>query len=287
MRLPVLLLLAVSIVVPAYRADAEPADPDRPALLEAEQAFAQGRTEQALGLVGDYLAASPQSSRGYFLRAAIYDAGRDYARSLPDYDRAIGLDPTRAVAYHRRGVAHFMLAKIPEALADFDRYLELKPDEKPHHWQRGIALYYAGRYEEGARQFELHRTVNRDDVENAAWHFACIARWKGVDAARKDLIPVTGDDRIPMARVQEMLAGKATPDDVLSAAAANHPDAAALNRQLFYAHLYVGLYYEAIGRPDLAAEHLTTAAEKHPIPDYMHGVASVHVRLLKAAKKAR
>jgi lipoprotein NlpI len=184
-----------------------------------------------------------------------------------------------------------MLAHISQSIADFDKYLDLRPDERPHHWQRGIALYYAKRYEDAAKQFELHKTVNPDDVENAAWHFLSVARWKGPDAARAQLIPVTGDPRVPMAQVQQMFAGQLTPDQVLTAAA-NVPRAkgesgrvdpvlqSQLNRQLFYAHLYIALYEEALSHPDQAKEHLTLAANKYPVPDYMHAVAKVHLQLL-------
>jgi lipoprotein NlpI len=252
---------------------------DRAALLEAEQSFAQGRTGQARKQVDAYLAANPDDARAHLLRAVVKESSDDRAGAIPDYDQSIKLDPKFPPAWQRRGIAHFMLGQVKESVADFDKFLELRPDARPEHWQRGIALYYAGRYEDGARQFELHKTVNPDDVENAAWHFLCVARWKGIDAARAQLIPVTGDARIPMAKVQELFAGKATPEDVLAAASVNTP-AAELNRQLFYAHLYLGLYFEAVSQPEKAREHVTLAAEEHAIPDYMHGVAKVHLQLL-------
>jgi lipoprotein NlpI len=176
-----------------------------------------------------------------------------------------------------------MSGRVDDSIRDFDKYLDLNPDERPHHWQRGIALYYAGRYEDGTRQFELHRTVNPEDVENAAWHFLCLARWKDVETARKSLIPIKGDTRIPMAQVHQLFAGQATPEDVLKAAAADNPPPAQLTRHLFYAHLYIGLYCEATRQPDKAKEHLTLAAEKYPIPDYMYGVARVHLGRLRIA----
>lgn len=257
---------------------------DRATLLEAEQSYAQGRLPEAREKVDAYLATDDTDARAHLLRAVIKEASNDRPGSIADYDQSIKLDPKFPPAWQRRGVAHFMLAHIKESIADFDKYLELVPDAKPDHWQRGIALYYAGRYEDGAKQFELHKTVNPDDVENAAWHFLCMARWKGLDAARAQLIPVTGDARVPMAQVQQLFAGKATEDDVLTAARANNPAPPQLARQLFYAHLYLGLYEEAQNHPDKAKQHLTLATEK-PISDYMYGVAKVHLQLLKPPTK--
>jgi lipoprotein NlpI len=259
-------------------------DAARELLLEAEQTFAQGRTEQALVLVDGYIREAPDDPKGYLLRAAMRSAGRDWERSLVDYDKAISLDANAVGAYQRRGVARFMAGRIKESLADFDKYLELRPEEKPGHWQRGIALYYAGKYEDGAKQFELHRTVNPEDVENAAWHFLCVARSKSVEAARAGLIPIKGDDRVPMAKIHEMFAGKASVEDVIAAAKAGDPLPAQLNRQLFYAHLYAGLYCEAIGKGEEALKHMRLAVE-HDVPDYMHGVAAVHVKLRSEVRR--
>jgi hypothetical protein len=52
------------------------------------------------------------------------------------------------------------------------------------------------------------------------------------------------------------------------------------NRQLFYAHLYLGIYYEVAGDKTKALEHLTLA-EKGRISHYMGDVAHVHAELLR------
>ena len=84
--------------------------------------------------------------------------------------------------------------------ATFDVLAKLIPDEAPQLWQRGIALYYAGRFADCRRQFESHRTVNPDDVENAAWHFLCVARERDAGTGTAALLPVGPDARVPMTR---------------------------------------------------------------------------------------
>jgi lipoprotein NlpI len=186
-----------------------------------------------------------------------------------------------------RGEEHFRQARIVESIADFDRQSELQPDQSAELWQRGIAYYYAGDYKKGARQFELHRTVNPQDVENAVWHFLCTVRMpKGsVEVARKHLIPVTRDSRIPMAQIQQLFAGRVTPEEVVRAAEQ------AGDTARFYADLYVGLYYEAIGRDEESLRLITRAADNPAAAKgYMGDVARVHVILRKkkeSAEKAR
>jgi tetratricopeptide (TPR) repeat protein len=192
----------------------------------------------------------------------------------------------RALAAHvlqARGEEHFRHARIPQSVADFNRQVQLHPDLAAEHWQRGIAYYYAEEYETGAKQFELHKSVNPQDVENAAWHFLCVMRSpKGsVEAARKKLIDVKHDARVPMAQVQQMFAGQMTPDDVL------HVGEAEGGTAKFYADLYAGLYYEAIDKPEESLRLITQAAENPAAKNsYMGEVARVHVKLRKKTKAA-
>src|SRR5882724_6270057 len=177
-----------------------------------------------------------------------------------------------------RAVADFQQGRIAQAVDGFDRIAKLVPRYAPQLWQRGIALYYAGRYKDCRAQFESHRTVNPDDVENAAWHFLCVARGESAEKARRALLPVGPDSRVPMRDIYEMFRGKSTPEQVMRAAG-DGVDAQ------FYALLYTGLYYEAMGDAERALRQITEAADdRFVVGGYMHGVARVHRDLLSKAK---
>ena len=171
-----------------------------------------------------------------------------------------------------RAVSDFVRGRITESTSEFDEVVKLAPAVAPQLWQRGIALYYAGRYDDCRKQFELHRTVNPDDVENAAWHFLCVARAESPAKARAALLPVGPDARVPMRQIYDMFRGASKPEDVL-AAAGTQPQAQ------FYARLYVGLYLEATGDAQRAIEHITLAAADRyaDAGGYMHAVAKVHL----------
>jgi lipoprotein NlpI len=174
-----------------------------------------------------------------------------------------------------RAVADFLAGRVAESVVGFDNVARLAPDLAPELWQRGIALYYVGRYADCRRQFESHRTVNPNDVENAAWHFLCVARAESPGKARAALLPVGPDARVPMRQVYQMLRGELKPEEVM-AAAGDRPEAQ------FYAHLYVGLYFEALGNAAGALEHITAAAsDRYEMGGYMHKVAKNHLALLR------
>lgn len=177
----------------------------------------------------------------------------------------------------REGVDAFYAAKPKESVAAFDRLIELAPESKPQLWQRGLSLYYTADYRAGREQFEVHQTVNPADVENAAWHFICVARAESVEAARKALIPIKGDSRIPMKEVHELFAGKGSPEAVLEAAETGEGEDLRTHR--CYAHLYLGLYFEALGDEAKAKEHMLKAAQDFSMDHYMGICAQVHVKL--------
>jgi len=166
----------------------------------------------------------------------------------------------------------------PEASAlEFDALVQARPEMEPHLWQRGLALYYANRFADGRRQFELHRTVNPADVENVTWHFACMAREAGPEAARQAILPVRDDARVPMREVLAFYRGSGTADAVITAADAA-PEATRRDARC-YAHLYLGLHAEAFGRADAAREHMVLAAGKYSMDHFMGRIAQLHARL--------
>jgi lipoprotein NlpI len=231
-------------------------------------------------LVGEAIAAAPDDARSYFFRGSLHESFRQHKEAVANFDKAVKLDPKLADAYDHRGSEHFKLGHIKESIADFDKYLELKPQETPGHWKRGISYYYAGRFDDGRKQFEGYEKVDTNDVENAVWRYLCMARAEGVEKARASILKIGNDRRVPMMQVYALYSGKIKPDEVLAAVEAGRPGAEELNKRLFYAHLYLGLYHEVAGDKKRALEHMTKA-EEHKIGHYMWDVAHVHAELLR------
>lgn len=171
-----------------------------------------------------------------------------------------------------RAIEDFRAGRVEQSLRGFDRVALLAPAEAPFLWQRGIAQYYAGKFRECRDMFESHRGVNPDDVENAAWHFLCVARAESPAAARKQLLPVGPDTRVPMREVYRMFKGELTHAQVMRAAGTSRSGE-------FYARLYVGLYLEATGNRAAGRAQIEIAAEDRfaAVGGYMHDVARVHV----------
>ena len=259
---------------------ADPVDPSS-ALLEARRLIAERDLPGALQHVEAVLKANPKLGSALYMRGAIHGLAGRHEAAIADYTQIIEQRSINvAAAFDARGSEQFKLGRFAASIADFDKFLELLPEQEPQQWKRGISYYYAGRYDDGRKQFEGYQTFDDNDVENAVWRFLCMARASSVAAAQKDMLKIKTDMRVPMMEVYALYAGTGSVDAVLAAVERGSPNERELNSRRFYAHLYLGLFYEATGDKTRAAEHIRLAAQKHPIDHYMADVARVHHKLL-------
>ncbi len=170
----------------------------------------------------------------------------------------------------------YLSGKSRDSVAVFDRVVELAPETAPRNWQRGIALCSVGDFGRGAEQFKTHHDVNPDDVENSAWYFLCVAKTDGIEAARKTVIPSRGDGRQPMMSILQMLKAEIEPEEVLRGAEKNSSPGRARQSALFYADLYVGLYYDSVGDVEQARKYLERS-QSYGIDGYMVRTAKVYL----------
>lgn len=204
----------------------------------------------------------------------------EHERSIRLLTRAVEADAKLAIGWYLRGRENFRAGRIDESVADFDQYVKLEPAAENRQWERGISLYYAGQFAKGAKQFEDYQKFHDQDVENSVWRYLCVAQEEDVEKAKATLLPITNDPRVPMMEIFAMYQGKLKPEDVLAAAEKDPPNRELLNQRLFYAHLYIGLWYEAAGKAAEAKKHILES-EKHKIAHYMWDVARVHAARLK------
>lgn len=212
----------------------------------------------------------------------------EFTPAIKFASQAIAQDAKLTTAYYVRGRAYFQAGQISKSVSDFDKYVELRPDRESRQWERGIAMYYAGEYQRGADQFKLYQTFHDNDVENSTWRYLCLAKISGVEKARATMLPIKNDRRVPMMQIYDMYRGRLKPEDVLAACRQGDPSAEALSGRLFYARLYLGLYYESLGKSELARRYILLAADEHKktqtINRYMYDVARIHAELLRKQK---
>lgn len=238
-----------------------------------------------VGLFGARMALAQNESELKEARSAatrlLVDAEEACTRKAFDTASQLALEAAQRAAdayaiQQRAAEILYRSGRSQASLPLFERAIKLAPELAPHNWQRGIALCSCGEFEKGAEQFKTHHDVNPDDVENSAWYFLCIAKVKGIEAARKTVIPSRGDGREPMMSILGMLKGELAPADVLQAAIENTPQGAVRQRAQFYADLYVALYYDSLDQADDARAYLKRSLN-YDHSGYMVDVARVYL----------
>lgn len=254
-------------------------------IAKAREALSKGQPKEALALATKAIEVDAKNPQLFEFRAQVHASMQHHTEAVADFSKCIALDPRAAEVYDHRGSEHFKLGQIAESIADFDKFIELKPEAEPGHWRRGISYYYAGRFDEGRKQFQGYEKVDTNDVENAVWCFICTARLTDVEKARSSMLKIGHDRRVPLMQIYDLFRGKLQPQDVLTAAQNGRPAAAELRQRLFYAHLYLGLYYEVQGDKKRTLDHMTRAVDQHMDGHYMGDVARVHLDLLRKQLK--
>jgi lipoprotein NlpI len=205
-----------------------------------------------------------------------------YRSAIENADAMVRLSSQDPRTIREAADIYLRAGKCQWAVQLFDRYLKSRSDDLPELWQRGIALYFVGEYEAAARQFEVHRTVNPNDVENAAWHFLCVAKAKSPSEARAQLLPAPGDPRPPMQQVLTMLQS-GNPEGVREKVDSLPADSKERESAEFYGDFYLGLYADAMGQSDKAKRYMSQSASRAP-RNYMGDVARVYAKYLSDAK---
>ncbi len=239
-------------------------------------AYNAGKLDEALKLAGEAIEKEKNDPKLYLARGYIYQYERKYQQAVDDFTRVLELDPNSLDALQRRGEENFKLARFKESVADFERFVALRPDRRPYHWQLGISYYYTGQYKEGIELFESHQTVNSSDVENAVWHFLCVAKGIGLEEAKKRLLPIPNDTRVPMMQIYALFGDKGTEEAVIEKAHEGRLIGGARARQIFYAHLYLGIYHEILGNTEKSYSYIKKAAQQYKENGYMGQVARAH-----------
>jgi lipoprotein NlpI len=178
--------------------------------------------------------------------------------------------------YVDRAVEAFGAGRDAEALKAFDDLTVLIPEVAPELWQRGIVLFNAGRYRECAEQFRAFHDVSPNDVEDAVWHYLCVATDRSPAVARAGLLRPGPDPRVMRPEIYALYSGRITPAALLESTQ-NLPIA------LFYAHLYTGLYLDANGETEAALAHLREAASDRYLGygGFMNVTARVYAETLR------
>ena len=120
------------------------------------------------GVLPDFdraIALEPGDPVPYYNRGCTHAEMGDPHRALPDFDRAIALDRANSTVHHYRGMAHRELGEFDQAISDFDTALRLEPLSIPSRQARGVARMMQGEYDGAMTDFDAVLVLDPDKAD--------------------------------------------------------------------------------------------------------------------------
>lgn len=150
----------------------------QPIAVRAQTFYKQALTQMQLGdgsgaieSAGTAIRLSPGSPQPYAVRAAAYNAVKDYASAYQDASKALELDPKNLPALLARAWSLNQMGRSREALGDARGALRLAPNDSYAYYNKALAEQKLGLWEEMMPDFAAAAELNpefRSHLESAA-----------------------------------------------------------------------------------------------------------------------
>lgn len=92
-------------------------------------------------------------------RGAAYNTLGEHRKAITDFDVALDIDPTMAIAYTNRGYAKIQSGKWDEGLLDINQSLALDNQNPYTHFYHGIYFVKVRQYQDALRSFNHAKTL--------------------------------------------------------------------------------------------------------------------------------
>ena len=113
---------------------------------EAEALLGQGKNQEAIRFLADYVREQPLEARGYLLLGRAYSGSGQLEKAAESLRRAVALAPSSTAAHMNLGVQEALLGNNGAAKAEFQRVLQLDPAKKEALFNLGKLLYNEGEF---------------------------------------------------------------------------------------------------------------------------------------------
>jgi adenylate cyclase len=146
-------------------------------------------------LVAQALAASPDSALAHYVKGQVLFAQSRCGEAIPEYERAISLDHSRAPAYARLGWCKFLTGSVDEAIPYFEQAMHLSPHEPaiaPWYGRMGVIYLLQSHIDEAIASLEKASSENERLAFVHAYLAAGYALKDETDRARAELAEAQG-----------------------------------------------------------------------------------------------
>ena len=106
-----------------------------------------------------------QADPGRLVERGIEKLNREnYQEAIEVFTEAVKNNPDLAIAYFKRGFAHFKLGEYQEAITVLNQVLRINPEDATAYYNRGLVYAQLGEYQEAIADFTQALQINPEDA---------------------------------------------------------------------------------------------------------------------------
>lgn len=155
-----------------------------------------GREDEALAEFEKAIGLEPTRWRAVHNRAVSLALTGKLEEALDDLNRTIDLQNGYANAWYNRGEIYYQLGKYQEALSDYSEAIQLEPEESSYHNARGHTYYRVGQFQDAFR--DINQAIRLDPqnaaaLANRAEIYADLGRYGQAAESFREAIRVDGE----------------------------------------------------------------------------------------------
>ena len=173
----------------------------------AEDYLELGEVENARADFEKLLSLMPVAD-AFLGRGCFYMRTGDLTSALDDFNHAVEMEPTNAMAYSNRGSAYSKLQDMEKALANYDLAIQNNPNYATAYINRAFAYYKVGRYKDGVADCDRALALKPDHASAHSNRGLCRAALGDKEGARADFQRALRiDPKAPANVIEEALTG--------------------------------------------------------------------------------
>jgi protein O-mannosyl-transferase len=132
--------------------------------------LSEGKNEEALYHINQFVQLKPKAPSAYTKRGAIYFQLGEFQNAMDDFNKAISMDPDIPEAYFNRGTLYYKLDRFQFAIEDLNRAFSSDPDDKltnaDAYYNRGNAYFKLNQYQKALEDYNNAISL-KEDFTNA------------------------------------------------------------------------------------------------------------------------
>jgi tetratricopeptide (TPR) repeat protein/beta-lactamase regulating signal transducer with metallopeptidase domain len=124
----------------------------------------QGKVEDAITQFNRAIDLDPEKAVAYAARGSAYFRLEKLDNAISDYNKAIAINPELEVAYQGRGSVYFLQGQLDNAISDYTRVIKLNPGLVNAYIDRGNIFQEQGKFDEAISDYSKVLEIHPKDA---------------------------------------------------------------------------------------------------------------------------